>query len=550
MLGIYTAWEENAFDNNDAFFKNDDPRNSTGVFVPYFYRDFDNQIKYEALIYYKDSIKGTYYSIPKETKKETVINPIKYKIGNKEIYLMSLVVPIINEKKFLGVVGVDISTISIQHTIEETKIYNGNGKIEIISDNGIIVASTKNSDLIGTVFNLSNQTLSDMIQNNERSRLSGDTIKSIIPIKFGNSTNKWFIIITVPTDYLTANVNIELIKIVVISLIFLVVLVFSMFYLVSRFLSPIHKTTRIAEKLALGNLDIWEVDSSSKEIEKLNDAFKKVVDAQKQITEVCEAVSEGNYEVIAIEKSEKDSLSRSVNLMVNHIKASTEEEFRRKWVNEGYSDFVELLRDFSDLKSIAQAALTYLIKYTNMIQGAVFVINNDENQDYLNLEASYAYSRKKSINLRIEIGEGLVGQVVLEKEMIYLTDVPQDYVNITSGLGTANPACILILPLIHNEKVEAVLEMASFLYLEDYMLEFIKRCGTSLASIISTTKINELTQKLFEESKIKTEQIKSQEEEMRQNLEELSASQEEMQRKEQEYIKKILELQETIAGTN
>jgi PAS domain-containing protein len=115
-----------------------------------------------------------------------------------------------------------------------------------------------------------------------------------------------------------------------------------------------------------------------------------------------------------------------------------------------------------------------------------------------------------------------------------MTDVPDNYVNITSGLGDANPRSIILVPLKFNDNVFGVIEMASFDVYQDYQIEFIEKVGESIASTISTVKVNIRTVKLLEESKLKSEELAAQEEEMRQNMEELQTTQEESARRETE----------------
>ncbi|MBY0427244.1 MAG: PAS domain-containing protein, partial [Cytophagales bacterium] len=153
-----------------------------------------------------------------------------------------------------------------------------------------------------------------------------------------------------------------------------------------------------------------------------------------------------------------------------------------------------------------------------------------DSESYLVLESCYAFDRKKYVEKTVQMGEGLVGEVFREGQRIYLTEIPTNYAEITSGLGGASPSSILIEPLIFNDQVEGVLELASFHPLDDHELLFVQKISESLASTLSIHQNSQQTKLLLEQTQQQTSLMREQEEEMRVNMEELMFMQEESER--------------------
>jgi len=267
--------------------------------------------------------------------------------------------------------------------------------------------------------------------------------------------------------------------------------------------------------------------------------FKELTDKiAAQETEIASAtafikeIEKGNLETTNADGVDLGSLTGSLVSMRNKMKSIAEEEKERNWITEGLAKFSDILRsDNDDLKKLSNIIISELVKYMNANQGGLYLINNPKSADeHIELVAAYAYGRQKYIKQKIEMGEGLLGQAALEKETIYLKEVPNDYMRITSGLGDALPRNLIIVPLKLEEEVYGLVELASFKEIKKHQVQFVEKLSETLAATIAAVKNTERTQTLLKESQLQTEQLRAQEEEVRQNMEELAATQEEMQR--------------------
>ena len=224
------------------------------------------------------------------------------------------------------------------------------------------------------------------------------------------------------------------------------------------------------------------------------------------------------------------------------VEAAQEEEKRRNWATQGIANISEILRSNKNSEDIFDNIIAMIVNYTKSNQGGLFIVDKNEtgaDGAKIRLQSCYAYSRKKYLEEEYEEGQGLIGQAYLEGAYIHMTKIPQDYINITSGLGESTPSALLIMPLKVNDLIEGVIEIAAFQKYEDHQIEFIQKLGENVASYIQSNRINERTNRLLREAQEQSEELRAQEEEMRQNMEELAATQEELSRKETESQKVI-----------
>ncbi len=322
-------------------------------------------------------------------------------------------------------------------------------------------------------------------------------------------------------------------------------------YVFTNVSRPISKLNEIENIISEGNFD-RQIDYTRKDelgdvAKSINTLFRNLRNATEFIIDIGEGKLNTEYQRPTGTDAQHDRLGSALLEMRDKMRQVSEQDGQRNWVSEGLAKFADIFQNKKDSEEFTYIIISELVRYVEANQGGLFIVEDDQNEDsHLELVASYAYQKRKYLNIRIDKGEGLIGEVYREGNKVYMTDVPEDYVHITSGLGDANPRCILMIPLKLNEEIYGVLELASFNYFEPYKIEFIEKLGESIASTFASVKNSKQTQTLLRESIQLSEQMKSQEEEMRQNLEELVATQEEVQRKNQLIEEQKLELENSL----
>ncbi|MBN1950701.1 MAG: GAF domain-containing protein [Bacteroidales bacterium] len=318
---------------------------------------------------------------------------------------------------------------------------------------------------------------------------------------------------------------------------------------------PINRTKEILLQMSKGILPKGTLKEGSDEVGQMAFALNSLVEGLKNVSDFTVAIGKGNFETKFTPMSEGDALGYSLLEMRDELrKAQAEEEKRkeenqqRNWASQGVALFSDIMRKNNDnIEALAYEIISNMVRYTNSNQGGIFIVNdNDKSNIFLEMSACYAYDRQKFLKKKIEVGEGLVGRCYQEQEKIFLTDIPNDYIKITSGLGENNPTSLLLIPLAYNDNIFGIMEVASFNIFQEFEIEFMERIGESIAATISSVKANIQTALLLEQSQQQAEEMSSQEEEMRQNMEELRATQEQSARREEELLRELESLRKTL----
>ena len=253
-------------------------------------------------------------------------------------------------------------------------------------------------------------------------------------------------------------------------------------------------------------------------------------------------IGSGNYEA-EFSADDDDVLGKSLLLMRDNLLENSKKEAEQLWISRGKDIVSEILRLHNNMEELSVDALIGIIKYVNLIQGALYFYDEDTRK--LHNMATYAYNRRKYIKQEFSIGQGLIGQCAYEMDYIYRTDIPDDYATITSGiLGDRKPCSLLIVPLIADEKLQGVIEFASLdSEIPATTIKFLRELAEIIARTIFNLRVNKKTEKLLVEAQQMTEELRENEERLRQNAEEMRATQEELYETNEKLEAKIQEVQ-------
>jgi len=334
------------------------------------------------------------------------------------------------------------------------------------------------------------------------------------------------------------------------SIIFWAVLSQLVFNIIAFFIGititrPISNLVNIIEKMSKGIIVETQAIKGKDEIGKITRSLNVLIEGQKNTSNFAKEIGNNNLEAQFNSLGSDDVLGNSLLEMRNSLKAARDaqekrkqEDAKRNWITQGLAQFGDILRQNSNnIAELSFSVIKNIIEYLNANQGGIFIYNDNENdktQAFFELKAAIAYNRRKFINKKVKLGEGLIGICALEKNTMHISNLPDDYLVIESGLGEAKPQNLLLVPLKLESEVLGVIELASLEAFENHQIQFIEEVAKNIALTLISVKVNEQTAQLLKQSQKQSEELATQEEEMRQNLEELQATQEEASRREAE----------------
>ncbi|MDF1546783.1 MAG: cache domain-containing protein [Bacteroidales bacterium] len=497
---------------------------------------------YESKISGEDVLMDPYYYVYSQTE------------GGDSILETSVAKPIIIDGEFAGIVGIDLTLGRFQEIIQGIKPFE-NSYAMLISNSGVIISSPEENNVGDSLLQkfpqLSNFDVLNKIKSgtefsdNFADSTGFSNYVSFSPIKVGNSKNSWSVCLIVPANvvekeaigYFNRSILIAIIGILLFSIITLII--------AQRLTIPLKQTTSILKDLDKGIIDFSKKLKvrSRDELAEMGRSLNNLMDTLYKTAEFAKKIGQGDFNAQYKSLSEHDVLGNALVDMQKNLQVGQEQDEinqleRRKitWAQDGLSELGEVLRNSTEkFEDYLLNILSQIIRYVKAEQGAIFLLNNDNPvHQYLELRSAYAYNKKKALESQMEIGEGLVGRCFQEKEVIYMTNIPEGYTFVSSGLGGHEPRCLFLMPLLFEDEPFGVIELASLHELADYEIEFLKSIGERVASSVSVTAKNVQTKELLEQYRIQSEELHSREQMLQENLKELQKIQEDASTKEKE----------------
>jgi signal transduction histidine kinase/CheY-like chemotaxis protein len=316
----------------------------------------------------------------------------------------------------------------------------------------------------------------------------------------------------------------------VLLIVLLLVVVFFIVFTIRLISESLYELQSAAEKIALGQTGIDIHPETEDVIGSLSESVIAIDKNNKQLTEAAQAIGQGNFEVQVQPRSSEDILGNAIIQMQQNLRSYAEENEQKIWMQTGIAEVNDSLRGDKNITELCTDVLKSFSSYLECQSGLLYVVNDHS----LRLEAGFAISNKDRVPAQLSFGETLIGQAAVDKRIVLLSEVPESFLAIRSGLGESFPRNVMIVPLLNDGELEGVLEVSSLHELQDYKMKFAVEVANDIAIALKTVKNKQRLQELFKQTEAQSEELKSQHSELENINAELEAQAEKLQASEEE----------------
>ncbi len=483
LIGYNIIMEPNAFDNRDSYYIDNDKYAKNGQYVSYI------TIKSgEAnIVTIDDAYDLPFYIKTKETKDVIISEPYYFDIQGTDVLIITIAKPLYDEdKNFIGVVGIDITMEYFEKVVSEFVsatesiiLFDENGKIIFNNFDGSI-----NNENISKAGLDNSIIISELESNSIISRENQNRYEVITKIEVPHISNNWYICFYTDMKVLTDKTIESTLITAAIGIATLIFAFLLLWIIINKIVSPLI--------IFVENMKLFDIENLDGELTVLDDSASEILDLSKEYTS-----------------------------LIDKLKENLTERNYKDWLQKGQVSINDISQTTNELNKLLSQIISFVTKKVEGQIGAIYLLNEQLEENQYELSSSYAYQRRKGIAVPFKLGEGLVGQAALDNEIIIISDIPEDYLAINSGLGNKVPKNIIIVPCSYQGKVVAILEIASISEFSDNIIKFLDLIKTNVAISISNILNFESVERLLKDANEFASKLQIQQEELRVTNEEL-----------------------------
>jgi len=546
LKSIFIISEPYIFDNSDSLLVNTNPGFPIGWYAKYIMHENLGTPEHTSDLQTTSSEVYDLYRTIKHDRNPKVLS-LKQNVDINNV--ITCMVPFFCKNKFAGVIGIDIDQKYYRDMLDE--VIPSQNTVYVVDSTGNIFYS-RNKDfqnrnihevlrfteekyniLSKTAENLPVDIVCDIVENNnERVYLHNKRIA--LPCNNDNFS----MISIVPYRQIRTEKDSSVIKAIIIVLIVVILFVVFIILISKQLTKPIEMVKSIIKKLCSNDFEVdKEIEEQHGKIpyewEDLLASVQRLAESLKNTTSFANNIRDQKYNNEYEESISQNTIGTALISLRDNLKETSEkeklrndEEMKNQWATTGHSMFSDILRNnISDIHQLCNAVMDSLVPYIKVSQGGIFIrttLPEDDSTECFELYAVFAYGHQRFHKRTLRIDEGMIGACAMEKHTIILNNVPENYTDISSGLGSAKPKCIMFVPLIYNEQLYGVMEFASFTKFETYQVQFVERISENIASTIANAKINEQTSLLLKKSRQQAQMMEEREDQLKGEIETLN----------------------------
>jgi CheY-like chemotaxis protein/signal transduction histidine kinase len=242
------------------------------------------------------------------------------------------------------------------------------------------------------------------------------------------------------------------------------------------------------------------------------------------IAEVATAVTKGDLtRSIQVEaRGEVADLKDNINTMIDNLRLTTDRNTEQDWLKTNLARFTAMLQGQRDLSTVGRTLLSELAPLVAAQQGIIYQMAGEEAETLVLLSAFADAGADEGHRTRLKVGEGLVGQCAAEKRRMLISDLPEQTVPIRTGLFQATPQNIIVLPVLFEDRVKAVIELASVSSFTNSHLAFLEQLTASIGIVLNSIEATMQTEGLLKQSQQLATELQTQQKELQQTNEQLA----------------------------